>query len=204
MVHVTLFFGHCESLTMENVTVKNTRGFGLVGVNVIGTSLLQNVVFVNNTNPGVCSTSPFAITPNFREAIAYDSANQLGGAAVFMYFDYHNQITYQESQFMLSLQECTFTLNKECSLIYFSLLRLPGRGESRFLTNAGYRLGGSGAFALALAQLQYRIDVNVASSSFHNNSASYGGGVLLALFEGVGGVILEICFISSSLSTKLK
>ena len=183
VIRIGLLLGHCESLTMEHVIVKNTRGFGLVGINVIGISQIRNALFVNNTNPGVCSVLMYL--PNPSDSIAYDSANQLGGAAVFMYFDYHDQTIYQGSKFMLSLQECTFSFNTECSLVYLNLLRSPGRGESRFVTNVGYRIGGSGAFALALAQLQYGINVTVTSSSFFNNSATFGGGYLITLFAGV-------------------
>ena len=100
-----------------------------------------------------------------------------------MYFDYHNQTIYQDRQFMLSLQEYTFSMNAQCNYTYFlSSLRLPGRGESRFLRNSGYRLGGSGALTLTLAQLQYGIDVHVTSSSFHNDSATYGGAFVTTLF----------------------
>ena len=41
-----------------------------------------------------------------------------------------------------------------CSLVYLNLLRSPGRGESRFVTSVGYRIGSSGALALVLGQLQ--------------------------------------------------
>ena len=183
VIRIGLLLGHCESLTIEQVIVKNTRGFGLVGINVIGISLLRNVLFVNNTNPGVCNVSKYSLNPS--EAIAYDSAYQLGGATVFMFFDYHDQTISRGSKFTLSLQKCTFTSNAECSLVYLNLLRSPGRGESRFVTSVGYRIGGSGALALALAQLQYGIDINVTSSSFFNNSATFGGGYLISLFAGV-------------------
>ena len=79
---------------MDHVIVKNTRGFGLVGINVIGVSQLRNVSFVNNTNSGVCNVSKFSISHS--ELIAYDSANQLGGATAFMFFDCHDQPTMKE------------------------------------------------------------------------------------------------------------
>ena len=183
VVRIGMLLGHCENLIMEHVIVKNTRGFGLVGINVIGISQLTNVLFFNNTNSGVCNVTKYSV-PN-SELIPYDSANRVGGASVFMFFDYHNQTIYQGSKFMLSLQECSFISNAECSLVYLNLLRSPGRGESRFVTDAGYRLGGSGAFALALAQRQYGVNLNATSSFFYNNSATFGGGFLITLFAGV-------------------
>ena len=54
VVRIAVLIGHCENMTIESVTIKNTRGFGLVGINVIGNSLLSDVVFFNNTKTGVC------------------------------------------------------------------------------------------------------------------------------------------------------
>ena len=198
VIRVGMLLGNCENLIMENTIVKNTRGFGLVGINVIGVSQLRNVLFFNNTNPGACLK---VLAANLNGFFAYDSANLVGGAAFFVYFDYQDEMLYQGSQFMLSLKECTFIMNAQCSYAYFfNSVRFPNRGESRFLRNGGYRLGGSGALTLTLAQLQYGIDVNVTSSSFHNNSATFGGGFVTALFAGVHSthITLDDCLLNSS------
>ena len=102
-----------------------------------------------------------------------------------MYFDYHDQTLHRGSWFTLRIQNCNFTFNAECSIVYLNLLHIPGRGESSFIANTGYRLGGSGALSLALAQLQYRIDIVVKASTFNTNNGSRGGGVLISLFTGV-------------------
>ena len=188
-----------RNMTMEHVTVMNTRGFGLVGINVIGTSQLKNVTFFNNKNPGVCHTNVSANTiyhPS--EVIEYDSLNQLGGAAAFLYFDYNQmfQPIYRGNQFNLNLDNCNFTLNIECSVVYLSLLRSPGKGESRFVTNVGYRLGGSGALLLVLAQLDYGVDISTRSSSFYSNFATFASGSLIAMFTGIRNthVVFDDCW----------
>lgn len=198
VVRIALLVGHCENMTMEQVTIMNTRGFGLVGVNVIGTSQMSDTVFFNNTNPGVCNTS--ANSTDHSELIDYDSANQLGGAAVFTYFDYHNQTMHQGSQFSLNVHNCNFTLNKECSLVYLNLLRLHGRGESSFVTDIGYRVGGAAALALVLAQLQYGIDIRTTSSLFYNNSAKASAEYLIVLFTGIQDthVTIDTCMFEES------
>ena len=184
VVKIAMLFGHCENVTLENVTVMNTRGFGLVGINVIGSSQLNSVLFFNNTHPGTCVSPHFlGIFPS--KSIDFDSRNRLGGAAAFMYFDYHDQTLHRGNWFTLRIQNCNFTFNAECSIVYLNLLRIPGRGESSFIANTGYRLGGSGALSLALAQLQYRIDIVVKESTFNTNNGSSGGGVLISLFTGV-------------------
>ena len=54
VVPIAMLLGHCENVVMENVTIMNTRGFGLVGINLIGSSQLNSILFFNNSNPGRC------------------------------------------------------------------------------------------------------------------------------------------------------
>lgn len=98
VVRFAMLLGHCENVAMENVTIMNTRGFGLVGINVIGFSQLNGIHFFNNSNPGTCvSLYPLEEFPS--KSIDFDSRSRSGGAAVFMYFDYHNQALYHGSRF---------------------------------------------------------------------------------------------------------
>ena len=184
VVQIAMLLGHCENIRLENVTVMNTRGFGLVGINVIGFSRLNHVLFFNNTHPGTC-VPPYDWRLSPSKFIDFDSSNRLGGAAVFMYFDYHNQTLYRQRRFCLDLLDCNFTMNTECSSNYLNILRIPGRGKSSFISNMENRLGGSGALSLGLSQLQYGVDVVVNESTFDSNNGSRGGGVLISLFTGV-------------------
>ena len=65
----------------------NTRGFGLVGINVIGLSQLNSVLFFYNSNAGKCDPRRnlyvYALTSSPSKYIDFDSRNRLGGAAVF-------------------------------------------------------------------------------------------------------------------------
>ena len=202
VVRIALFMGHCEDMIMDNVSIVNTRGFGLVGINVIGTSQIKNSLFYNNTNPGPCinMSTTGNTNSNFTEAIEDDSLNQLGGAATFMYFDYHNQTRYNRGNFGLIFDNCNFSFNAECSLIYLNLYRSPGQGESRFVTDIGYRLGGSAGFGLTLAQLGYGMDITTTSSTFNDNSGRIGGGHLIVMFTGVKNthVIVDNCLFNRS------
>ena len=53
------------------------------------------------------------------------------------------------------------------------------------MTNVGYRLGGSGALLLVLAQLEYGVNISTRSSSFYSNLATFGSGSLIAMFTGI-------------------
>ena len=197
-VQISLLLGHCENVLMEQVSIVNTKGFGLVGINMVGTSELINVNFFNNTYPGECNPSRNVFNPSPTELANYDS---LGGAAVFMYFDYLlDQMRYQGSPTSLSLQNCNFTLNSECSLVYLNLLRSPGSGQSSLLTTRGYILGGSGALSFALAQLEYGVTVSIASSVFYDNIATFGSGSTIAMFMGTNNthVVFDDCTFDKS------
>ena len=74
-----------------------------------------------------------------------------------------------------------------CHLNLHNLGCIPGRGESSFITSTRYRLGGSGALSLALAQLQYGIDITVNDSNFFSNSGTRGG-IIIVLFTGVNKI----------------
>ena len=53
---------------------------------------------------------------------------------------------------------------------------------------------------MALTQRQYGVDVNVTSSSFHNNLARFGSGLLISLFAGVHDthVTVDGCWFNAS------
>ena len=196
-VRISLLLGHCENVLMERVSIVSTKGFGLVGINVVGTSELINVSFFNNTNPGECDPTRKVFNPSPSELASYDS----GGAAAFMYFDYlPDQTRYRGGPTCLSVQNCNFTLNSECSLVYLNYLRSPGSGESSLVTNTGYILGGSGALTLALAQQEYGVTASIASSIFYDNTATFGSGSVIAMFMGTNNthVVFDDCTFDKS------
>jgi hypothetical protein len=199
-VQISLLLGNCEDVLIEQVSIANAKGFGLVGINVVGTPELINVTFFNNTNPGECDPFQNVFNPSPNELANYDS---LGGAAVFMYFDYlpgQLQTRYRGSRTTLNLQNCNFTLNSECSLAYLNLLRSPSNGESSLVASTGYALGGSGALGLALAQLEYGVTVNIASSRFYDNTATFGSGSTITTFVGTDDihVVFDDCAFDKS------
>ena len=80
---------------------------------LIGFSQLNGIHFFNNSNPGTC-VSPYSLRLSPSKSIDFDSHNRLGGVAVFMYFDYHNQALYLRNRFHFNLQNCNYT---ECSIV---------------------------------------------------------------------------------------
>lgn len=82
---VALFIGDCKDAFMQNVHITNTTGLGLLGINIIGRSLLSSVNFTRNIRPRCLDMKP--ILPSFISPDIYD---QVGRGAYFLYTDYQN------------------------------------------------------------------------------------------------------------------
>lgn len=179
---VAVILGQVQNLSVEKVTVKNTPGVGLIGVNVIGDSLLRDVEFSSNIRPAAC----LFLNVSDILGIIDRSPQLLGGGAIFLYHDY---LSEQESSALLLrkprvlLDDVTFIGNSECT---FSLALFANFPYSMAIQRAGYIAGGGAGLTLTLAQLHYGVDFTVRSSLFQNNTARYGGGAAVEIFTAVG------------------
>ena len=168
-VRVGLFIGHCDNLRMEEVTVTNTSGLGLVGINIIGNSLLRQVDFSLNVRQSNCALeTSFA---NISQTIA--------GGAYFLYTDYLSSGDYQPT---LKIQESNFVENSECSVV--SIVE-RNYLDSQFAKDFGYTIGGGGGLTIMLAQADYGVEIESDSCLFQNNTAREGAGVHIGIFTGV-------------------
>ena len=171
-VTVGVFIGHCSNLRMENVTVANTSGIGLVGINVLGKSLLWQVDFLLNIRPSDCNSLPETYTP-------IDITQSIGGGAYFLYTDSLSLDHYQPT---LRIQESKFIENSECSVM--GILE-RNYLDSQFVDDVGYIIGGGGGLTIMLAQAEYGVEIASDSSLFQNNTAREGAGVHIGIFTGV-------------------
>ena len=173
-VRVGLFIGHCDNLRMEEVTVTNTSGLGLVGINIIGNSLLKQVDFSLNVRQSDC-----AVGANIAETSFANTSQRIGGGAYFLYTDFFLPDNYQPT---LQIQESNFIENSECSVMgiveraYF---------DSQVAQDLGYTIGGGGGLTIMLAQAEYGVEIESDSCLFQNNTAREGAGVHIGIFTGV-------------------
>ncbi len=174
---IAVVIGQVENLWMEKVTIRNTNGLGLIGVNVIGNSSLTEVHFSNNIRQATCL---FLNTTDAIGALENDP-RQIGGGAFFIYYDYvsgREPIPLPKVVF----DRVTFVENSECT---YSLVLYSTYSDSRTVQRQGYVIGGGGGLTLILAQLNYGVDFQVKSSLFRNNTARYGSGATIGIFTGV-------------------
>ncbi len=184
---VALLLGLVENLWMEQLVIKNTAGLGLVGVNVIGNSVLKEVEFSYNVRPAFC------LYLNISDSLGTIDNNPglLGGGAFFVYYDYlpGQELNANLETPTLEVDHGKFLNNSECTYAFSLYAGFPA---SRAIQRMGYVIGGGAGLTVVLAQLDYGVDVRVNSSVFRNNTARYGSGMTIDIFSGVRNTYIGI------------
>lgn len=172
-IRVALFLGHCQDLTMTNVIVTDTRGLGMLAINIIGDSIISNTNFTHNTRPTCIPGDPvypFDITP--------EVLNQTEGGAYFLYHDYLNDTSFDSKNHSLLISNSYFAHNSDCS--YSTLTHLNYRyiedGVNRFT------IGAAGGLSILYGHSKYSISAQVEFSTFYRNDARYGAGAYVGSF----------------------
>ena len=174
-IRIAIFMGLCEDVVMENVTITNTTGIGLVGVNILGQSRLYGVEFTYNRH---YSCYPVNVSDEL----------VTGGGAYFFYGNPTSsngtRISNSTSETaLLLITESRFAFNSDCSRI--SDVEANYRYILASNPNVFYRIGGGGGLSAFLAQTDYSVNVTISSTEFSMNSARYGGGAHIGLFAGI-------------------
>ena len=117
---VGIFIGDTSDLQARNVTVRNTPGIGMVAINLMGTSDMSNVAFINNGVPGI--------------------ANCVGGGLYVLYADYHCCTPTVMPR--LTISASLFKMNSNCNsysvIVYWIGL---GGGLSLILSQTKFSVG---------------------------------------------------------------
>ena len=173
---VGLFLACVHDLTMESVAITDTAGLGLVAVNVLGDSEITNCSFDNNRQQQ--KECAFQNTMGF----VTDLGERIGGGAYFLFQDFTDATCIYLPVYSLTLYNCSFSGNSECSIL--PAIEVLYR-ESREARELGYTIGGGGGMAVMLAQACYAVNVTTSFSSFDENMATSGGAVHVGIFIGV-------------------
>ena len=168
-INIALVIASCTNVVMDHVTIVNTTGLGLVGVNVAGESSFTNNVFSFNRDRQ-CSQKVFK---------GLSTSYTVGGGASFSYVDYNLDSPW--SPVNLTIDNSTFSYNSYCGNeigleIYSPLINR--------LKNRNYTVASGGGLTLSLAQHAYSVDVSVRRSTFANNVATIGSGAYVLWYAG--------------------
>ena len=167
---LALFLGVCANVTMNRVTIANTTGLGLMGINVMGDFSLREVSFESNIHPTCIA-----------KLAAYSLGSQIGGGAFIVYHRFRVTNHVPLPQYAnLSIRQSSFIRNADCSPNTFVELYYR---FSQDLRDIGYIVGGGGGLTLMVAQRNYTIEVRIDSSTFEENTARYGSGAHIGIFN---------------------
>ncbi len=184
-MRIALLLGHCEDLQLNTIELYNNDGFGLVGINIIGNSVISELTAFNNTQPiPDCSLNTTGTISTLSDPDRY------GGGAVFLYHEYlqEYQELYNDQSYKLSIENGNFSQNAECSLNYFTYVLFE---QPEYIRSLGYRIGGGAGLTLMMAQLNYGMQIVTQNSKFVQNRAIIGSGAHLALFSGTKNTAIE-------------
>ncbi len=181
-MRVALLIGHCENLRMDGVEITSNVGFGLVGVNVIGVSIITRLNVTNNTQPSGCELDPSISTTD-----RLVDPERYGGGVVFIYQDYlpRYRELYDDRFYEITIEEATFKQNTGCSYGYLNFFLFQDPVFVR------YMIGGGGGLTLLVSQLNYGMQIVTRDSYFEENRATVGSAVHIALFSGTRNTLIE-------------
>ena len=182
-IKIGLFLAHCTNLQMENSLINNTRGLGLLGINILGNSNITNTNFTHNIRPKCMNIDPSST--NDRNQI---KPMQIGGGAYFLYFDYRSDYANftKDMNSTISITRCNFKYNAECTSSGFRNV------DYQYLQNPEHIIGGGGGLSIYIPQITYSVTAQILGSNFIKNDARFGGGVQIGLFAGFTKSIVQI------------
>ena len=159
-------------VTLLDVTIRESRGYGLIAINLYGEENVIEAVFDSNQQQRAC-------TDIYLGDMAENKGLYVGGGALVMFFD-TKEGTAQPSSTKLTIADTVFVNNSACytsdiSNLYFQI--------SDTLRREGYIIGGGGGLSLKACQSSFQVEIDVVNSSFLNNTAGAGGGANVATFK---------------------
>ena len=175
---MALYLASVANLRMKHVTITNTTGLGLVGINVVGESKIQSCMFSHNVQrQQECAFTGYVT----------DRGERIGGGAYFLYQDFRGYNVSScdngnKTFHSLGIHQSQFIGNSECSDL--PIIEFNYR-DSKRAQRDGYSIGGGGGFGMMFTQVCYAIDIDTTSTTFQSNSAAYGSAAHIGIFQGV-------------------
>ena len=167
---VAIFLADINSLSMINVTVKDNIGIGVLAINIMGTSFMTEVTFMDN-KPPLCT-------------VFLSSA---GGGLLLLYTDYKNDSNVPTPT--LTISNSYFLDNEQCSVFVVAPLVYY---LSPSVRNLGLRLEGGGGMSLILSPSYFSVNVTIIETEFKRNKGLNGGGIHIDQYQGVSGSYIFI------------
>jgi hypothetical protein len=163
-----VFMVHCMDSELTDVVIRDNRGFGFVGINLIGNTTFSRVKIMENY-PSQC-------------VLDLNKFPMIGGSGGGAFFIYRNYVRALRDQFhgssaALHFTESNVTDNFICRLNLFHVLhdKLPKSVSPKSLSSS---LLGAGGVSLSMAQSDFQVRAFFDSCIFRNNSGTYNGAAM--------------------------
>lgn len=175
-ISFAVIMADCADVLVQNLTITNTVGLGLVLVNVVGTSSFSGLSLLGNWAP-IC---------DFTNATLVGSERTIGGGMFILYSDYHSRDVTPNAT--LLVEEVYAHNNSFCQT-----LPLEGTATGNAIAHV---MGSAGGIGIALSQLDYVVYVTVKSATFRNNTGWVSSGAAITVYSGVKDsmVVFDNCF----------
>ena len=167
---IALFISSSTDIELTSVTISDTGGIGLLAMNPRGTTSITSSQFVSNLAAG---------------CFARLTTGGIGGGAIFAYSE-----SEQSSAAQLLVQSTTFDNNSNCnpeSTLQWYAQYTSFLGDS----NATYTIGGGGGLTVYTSQYS-SVSVEVQDCLFQNNTAQFGAGISINMFERTNNLTFRI------------
>ena len=171
---VAMFLADIDGLSMRNMTVKDNTGIGVLAINIMGTSLITEVTFMNNKPPNCPLNTSIYILLNQLDSV--------GGGMYLIYTDYINNTDVLIPS--LTIINSVFLDNEHCNpseavpLVY---------ELSSTVRKAGFMIGGGGGMGLILSPIYFSVNVTILYTDFKMNKGLYGGAIHIDQYQGSSG-----------------
>lgn len=177
-IQVAVYAAHVTDLHMDQVTITNTTGIGLVGINIVGECEIQSCQFSHNIRKQHdCGATGHFVT---------DLGGRIGGGAYFLFQDFigYDITTCKNTNvYSFHINDSHFLDNSDCS-------NLPNE-EFVLRQKQSYFIGGGGGLGVVFAQVCYSVNITTTSTVFEDNSATHGSGAHVGIFQGVSNTHVE-------------
>ena len=175
---------HTPDLQVMNVNIRNTSGFGLVGINLVGEVNFYRVQIQGNY-PSQC----------ILDKNKFSSTGGSGGGAFILYQDYldtildvqnHHELVVPSLKTNFDMTLGNISDNYACRLDPFNVLHNKISRSIQNPISSDLSLIGAGGLSFVMMQSSYQVNGSFTSCVFHNNSGTYNGEAMqIILHEAV-------------------
>ena len=172
-----LLLSHILNLELKDVTINHCFGFGIIGINLDGDTILHRVTITNTNNfeHPFCTEIPLDLSCS-------------GSGAVFVYSDpTDGEAPLCDSS--LTLTNCTFEQN-ENYIPLFHYVRIYSSFRSSYKTERLILSGGTGLGFYA-NQRSYHVHLHISGSKFAYNEG-YSGALVMVMYNVIREVSIHV------------